>query len=311
MTQAINTHSCLETTNSYFRTYINQNFFYNILETLGLDLFAWNQDTLEDPNSPVPKRRYTCLQVCQKRNNPFYYTPFDQGALVHNLDPDWKGACTILSYSWIRYKLQSENFLAPATYKITDSHLPHPMIVGDNRNGGPDVAEIKDYLRSSFGDPISINQSQVEDQVGQANVKGLLTYFNRFESHCTLIGTYALKFPPGIVAGPIVAHASAFVKRGDQCAWFDANHGEVAFERFEDFARWFTAEATSGSLSYIFRTNQLPEHRSRVSQVYDRPQFSESEQNENALSKRLTEKRNSAQDFKIALIPDYTLETYR
>ncbi len=41
-------------------------------------------------------KSYQCIDFLKDKDINFIYTPFDQGALVEMLDPDWLGACLSL-----------------------------------------------------------------------------------------------------------------------------------------------------------------------------------------------------------------------
>lgn len=297
-------------------------------------------------NEIALKSSYSCLNVLQERNARYSYIPFDQGAMAHLLDqPDWEGSCSYLSWAWIYRKLKAGSIQEPTSYKITASHLPHPVIAGDNAPYGKDIPVIKNQLMRHLGhqelmkqealderffhckiDPSEIetlkkklaesgcDQKQFYEAFIQfRKVKVLLAYLREVNSPgCDSRAVYLSAFFR--VEDKLAGHACAFVKTGDQCAWFDPNHGELNFDHFDDFARWFTEETTcqgekSGALLFLIRPAKQTE--TSTSRLFGTMEFTVEEENENPIAKRMVERRRElSTDKKVTELMGYSLFSF-
>lgn len=266
-------------------------------------------------NLKTPKMTYKCLDALKDKGIPFRYTPFDQEALVENLNPEWLGSCNVLSHSWMYRKLRTQDFQAPVSYEITESHLPHPMVVGDNLKSGLDIPRIQSELKASRLQNRFLTKREIDSETKLTGIDSLLEYLSRDDSYGTLINTgmsFSIQQPEW--------HACAFVKRGDQCSWYDPNFGELTFEYFTDFSEWFKMEVMEGTLGYIFsETFQQKRIESEngkvfVSDLFSPPEFSEAEREASLPSRDLVDKRNQLGDqiksIEVNLINDYTLDMY-
>lgn len=297
----------------------------------------------------IPKRGYSCLDILKERRARFSYIPFDQGALAEILQPTWIGSCGVLCWSWLYRKLESENILEPTSYKITDSHLPHPVIVGDNARFGDDVIAITKNLAQYLAThPDEIQQRRLEKEVqskmeiskkieadprkltkaeeilgaeASMRAEALITYLRKEirlgdDSKAVYLSACVE------LEDSLVAHACAFVKTGDRCAWFDPNHGELSFDSFDDFAHWFRKETTygggeimagektkPGSLLFILGTSS-PRITSFAT-LSNAPRFTEEEKaSANPLSQKIIARREAATDKNVVHMGGYTLKTY-
>ena len=261
-----------------------------------------------------PKKIYKHLKTLSEQGISFRFTPFEQGALANILDPSWQGSCNILSHSWMYKKMRSRNFQTPSTYEITDSHLPHPMIIGKNSDEEADIQLIQRQFRQSFFEENHTTHCGVSRKMKQKGINALISYLGNYNSHCTLVSSRVCysEYTQNI------GHSCAFVKRGDKCSWFDPNYGEVTFERFKDFATWFKLEVMDGTQMYILREAFDNKRNNRqtilLSDLFPQPSFSDEEQNVNLLSQAIVERRTKAlENRKLAKVDEldyYKLHTF-
>lgn len=258
-----------------------------------------------------PQKKYTHVERVREKGIVCRYTPFEQGALICKRDLTWNGSCNILSHSWIYRKIRAEDFQAPTSYEITDSHLPHPMLVGDNVE---DIGDIHNKFHENFYSHERLEQKDVEKQVGQQGIDALIAFMGHRDSHSMVIlsmNQFQNPLSTGYWDRNIqCGHACGFVKKDDKCSWYDSNYGEVTFERFEDFATWFKLEVMEGSQAYILKEAMKAKKEQRVgeelfnSDLFPSPEFSEADREISLLSKEFVEMRSK----KCKLLYEYTEE---
>ncbi len=64
-----------------------------------------------------------------------HYIPFTQGAMVDNLDPQFKGSCAVLSTEWLLKKVSEADMNISPVYgkgETTNPLIPHPVVHGEN-----------------------------------------------------------------------------------------------------------------------------------------------------------------------------------
>lgn len=224
---------------------------------------------------------YTHLYPCR-------YTPFAQTALAQRLDPNWDGSCHFLSYAWMYRKTRSVHFQEPTSYTMTDLSVPYPVILGQNQESGGDIQTIqKAFTQFDYASEV-LSQEDIDETTQREGIDSLMTYLKSRDQHSILV-----------IAGwryendRILGHACGFVKRGDECSWFDPNYGEVTFETFEDFSLWFYQEVMYGQLVFLFQEAFLLLKKKkngpiRVSDLIAPLQFSKEKQNASAMSQKIT-----------------------
>lgn len=240
------------------------------------------------------------------------YTPFKQKSMIEGLNPDWLGSCNILSHSWMLRKIQQEDFQLPTTYKITQLDLPHPVIVLDNSPDGDDIAEVESELERLGFSQIIKDKHTLE----RKGVTGIEALISGLDSQAFLSGTLlnTIAFSPDFKKE--FGHACAFVKKGNECSWFDPNYGEVTFKNFSDFSSWFRKEATDGVLIFLLsescNAKKIQNGGLFLSDLYPPAEPTCSEQSE--LSKHMIalyqKSKVYKQQIEIGLVADYTLFTY-
>ncbi|MCE3255888.1 MAG: hemophilus virulence surface antigen [Rickettsiaceae bacterium] len=191
----------------------------------------------------------------------FSYTPFFQHASVERLDENWEGSCNVASHQWIYNKARNgeEKFLQTISYKITNPSLPHPVIFGDNNPEGIDIVAVQksfspSHLLKAKPDGSEYKREDIAGQVIRIEYPDESRDYGA--SLANFIGSEKYHF--GVIRVPVegllkpTAHAVAFAKMNDKTAFFDPNYGEIVFEKFEDFKKWFVAETRQeGCLYYI------------------------------------------------------------
>ncbi|MCE3255889.1 MAG: hemophilus virulence surface antigen [Rickettsiaceae bacterium] len=206
-------------------------------------------------------------QQLEKEGVVFSYTPFRQSATMELFDENWGGSCNVMSYQWIYQKARNgeEDFFKPTSYEITNPNLPHPVIVGDNSSKGSDVSSVKKSLGNSYKvhtasvkmkemlDGDSDTKELINSESSDHNSAVIVEYIGSKRYHFGVIRVDFKVFdsPEGGENHKDFAHAIAFAKMSDKVSFFDPNHGEITFEKVEDFKKWFTLETREGCLRYI------------------------------------------------------------
>lgn len=224
---------------------------------------------------------YTHLYPCR-------YTPFAQTALAQRLDPNWDGSCHFLSYSWMYRKTRSAHFQEPSSYTMTDLSVPYPIILGQNQESGEDIQTIqKSFAQFDYASEV-LGQEEIDETTQREGIDSLITYLKSRDQQSVLVMA-GWRYENDRISG----HACGFVKRGDECSWFDPNYGEVTFETFEDFSLWFYQEVMYGQLVFLFQEAFLLLKKKknepiRVSDSIAPLHFSKEEQNASAMSQKIT-----------------------
>lgn len=278
-----------------------------------------------EPISPkkVPMKTYAHLKTIEEEGIPYIYTPFDQGALVNILDPTWKGSCNILAHTWMYKKTRDQDFLKPIFYSITDSHLPHPMIIGENlpeqEEESVDIQRIQSIFEKHSYSWRKLCENNVDEMTGQKGIESLIEFLKNAGSRSVLIHSTVYAVDPAHSV-EVIGHACAFVKRGDQCSWYDPNYGEVTFEQFDDFGVWFKKEVMEGTLVHLLndalkRKKEMKNGKVFVSDIFPQPTFSNSLANEGLLSRVIINRRNQAmrkrESCEVRYIDNYELMSYK
>ncbi|STX29237.1 cysteine protease domain, YopT-type [Legionella beliardensis] len=261
-------------------------------------------------------KSYKCLDFLEKKGIDFIYTPFDQGATTNILDPDWKGSCNALSHEWMLRKMFVADMREPATYEITEPHLPHPVIIGDNEASPEKIhKDLKKFYKYA-----STEQYLIDKHVPSLEAKAdkLLNYIESQQFHSGIIEANIYikdKNRGGLPQN--FGHAVSFVKRGNAISWFDPNYGEITFSNFKDFRVWFKQEVKEGALNYLFSMadHEHEQTYQTLADVFPQPKFTdEQKQIDNPLVQKIIARREKEQEIRSQIkdffIYDYTIKTY-
>lgn len=226
-----------------------------------------------------------------KQNNVEHiYTPFNQKATANILDAEWKGACNILAHSWMFRKIRLDNIKEVASYNITKSHLPHPVVIeGENAMTSQAITEIYDLLKNKYEfqeinqrkldipENVILSNTILESITLDKSIDNFLSYILSYKYH---YGVVRASFSISEADAKLIeidaqafGHAVSFVKKDDAISWFDPDHGEITFIHSGDFRHWFKNETKYGVNKFIFNVYTNKQDFESLADIFSTPNF--------------------------------------
>ena len=150
-------------------------------------------------------------------------------------------------------KIISDNLCDPTVFQLQNKEI---LILGDNDFNGKDIQRIESLFHSAFdrfGDRPVLTVEDIESRYKLSGVEALFSYFKSYQGVDNCLFFFNTNKDKVVEESQKKhfkheGHLCGFIKKGESCAWFDPNFGEVAFTHYDDFLTWFGAEATRGVL---------------------------------------------------------------